>query len=182
MRNYLTFNKNSVVGQIVAIFFIEISSAAAFAVFFSGLSLYLTQKEVHSEYSATLITGLFLSLNYFLPLVGGSIANYLISCKKLYCLGTALSLFGCIILALGNNLYLGLSLFLMSSLVTNVCLKMFITELFDESQVKQRIAAFMWSYVGMNAGFLLGYFISGYSTNHNSYTYLFMFKIGRAHV
>ncbi|MBX3709483.1 MAG: MFS transporter [Gammaproteobacteria bacterium] len=175
MSKYISSTKNSIIGQIIAIFFIEISSSAAFAVFFSGLSLYLTQKEIHSEYSATLITGLFLSLNYFLPFIGGSIANTLISCKKLYCLGTLLSLAGCSILAFGNNLYLGLSLFLMSSLVTNVCLKMFITDLFDESQVKERRAAFMWSYAGMNAGFLMGYFISGYSTNHNSYTNLFMF-------
>lgn len=175
MRKYISYTKNTIVGQIVAIFFIEMISSAALAVFFSGLSLYLTQKAGHSEYSATLITGLFLSFNYFLPFIGGSIANYLTSCKKLYCLGTILSLAGCLLLAFGHNLYLGLSLFLMSSLVANVCLKMFITELFDESQIKQRRAAFMWRYVGTNAGFLIGCFISGYSTNHNTYTSLFVF-------
>ncbi len=170
-----TLLNNNVIKQVITIFFIEIGSSAAFAVLFSGLSLYLTQQKIYSEQHATLITGLFLSLNYFLPFIGGALSNYLISCKNLFCLGLVLSLIGCYLLAFDINLYLGLSLFLMSSLVTNVCLKMFITYLFEAGQIKQRRIAFMWSYIGMNAGFLIGFFISGYSSNRNSYTNLFIF-------
>ncbi len=164
-----------VIKQIITIFFIETSSSAAFAFFFSGISLFLTQQKFFSEHDATVITGLFLSLNYFLPLIGGVLANYLISCKKLYCMGIVMSLIGCYFLSFDINLYLGLSLFLMSSLVTNVCLKMFITNLFEVEQRQQRRIAFMWSYIGMNAGFLLGFFISGYSFNQNNFADLFRF-------
>ncbi|MFZ2315075.1 MAG: MFS transporter [Gammaproteobacteria bacterium] len=167
-------NKRPITSQIIAICFIKFSASIAFAVIFSGLSLYLTQKEMQSSASATLITGLFLSLNYFLPFIGGTIANRLISSKKLYCLGTGLSFIGCLMLAYGNNFYLGLSLFLVSSLVGNVCLKTMVTDLFHADQVKERRTAFVWSYVGMNAGFLIGCFISGYGSNHNSFTSLFV--------
>lgn len=173
MENSLIKNKN-IIGQITAIFFTQASSAAAYAVFFSGLSLYLTQEELFTKEAATVITGLFLSLNYFLQLIGGMIANRIITYKKLYCLGSAVSVGGCILLSYAVNLKVGLALFLMSSLVTNVCLNMFITKLFREDQVNERRIAFIWNYVGMNLGFLIGGFLSGYYTILNSYSHLFM--------
>lgn len=173
MENSFIKNKN-IVGQITAIFFTQASSAAAYAVFFSGLSLYLTQKELFTKEAATAITGLFLSLNYFLQLIGGIIANRVITYKKLYCLGSTVSVAGCLLLAYAINLKLGLALFLMSSLVSNVCLNMFITKLFRDDQVNERRIAFIWNYVGMNLGFLVGGFLSGYYTILNSYSHLFM--------
>ena len=166
-------NKN-IIGQIAAVFFIEASITTAFAVFFSGLSLYLTHKELYSKESAAIMTGLFLSAHYFLQLVGGVIANRLITYKKLYCLGSIMSVVGCVLLAYGANLKVGLSLFLMSSLVTNVCLRMFITRLFDDSQVVGRRIAFVWNYVGMNLGFLMGGFLAGYYTIKNNYFNLYI--------
>ena len=59
-RIFKPTNKN--IGQITAIFFIQASSSAAFAVFFSGLSLYLTQQEYFTKEAATVITGVFLSV------------------------------------------------------------------------------------------------------------------------
>ena len=81
---------------------------------------------------------------------------------------------GCILLSYAINLKVGLALFLMSSLVTNVCLNMFITKLFHEDQVNERRIAFIWNYVGMNLGFLIGGFLSGYYTILNNYSHLFM--------
>ncbi len=175
MRNGLPSEQNkSHIGQITALFFIQASAAAAFAVFFSGLSLYLTQKELYSKESAAIVTGLFLSFNYILQLVGGFMANRIITYKKMYCLGSAISVMGCLLLAYGVNSSIGLSLFLMSSLVTNVCLRMFITRLFHDEQVTERRVAFLWNYVGMNLGFLIGGFLSGYYTLLNSYSHLFI--------
>lgn len=164
----------SIIGQTIALFFIEASAATTFAVFFSGLSLYLTHRELYSIESATLLTGLFLSFNYFLQLVGGMMVNRIITYKKFYCLGSAISVAGCLLLAYGSNLKIGLALFLMSSLVTNVCLRMFITRLFQDNQVSERRVAFIWNYVGMNLGFLIGGFLSGYYTLLNSYSHLFI--------
>jgi dipeptide/tripeptide permease len=166
--------RKQVSGQVTAIFFIQSSSAAAFAVFYSGLSLFLTQKTSYSKESAAIITGLFLSFNYFLPLIGGMIANRIISLKLLYCLGTLFSFIGCLFLAYNIDLYIGLSLFLMNSLVTNVCLNMFITKLYDNNQVIERRVTFIWNYVGMNLGFLIGYFFTGYSSIANNYFGLFI--------
>ena len=159
--------------KLIAIFFIQASSASAFAVFYSGLSLYLTKSQNLTSHVATLITGMFLSLNYFLPLIGGLMATHLISYKKLYCLGSSLGFIGCLVLSNKINLYLGLALFLMASLVTNVCLNMFITQMFDSSQVNQRRVAFIWNYIGMNLGFLIGYFLTGLHSISSNYSGIF---------
>lgn len=168
-ENY--FNKN-VSGQLIAIFLVQASSTIAFAVFYSGLSIYLTQNKNFPQESATYITGLFLSFNYFMPLLGGIIANRFVSYKKLYFLGTAASFFGCLFLA-RSYLFIGLSLFLLSSL-TNVCLKMFLTQLFSTEQKVQRRVAFLWNYTGINFGFMLGFLLTGFFTLSNSYFYLFI--------
>jgi len=165
------FNKGAL-GQVTAIFFIQASSAIAFAVFFSGLSIYLTENKNFPQGTASLITGLFLSLNYFLPLIGGFIANRYMSYKNLYYLGTLFSFVGCLLLA-WDHLYIGLALFLVGSLV-KVCLNLFLTQLFSPDETVQRKIAFMWNYIGMNLGFMLGYLLTGFSTISNNYFYLFL--------
>lgn len=167
------FFQKEVFGQIAAIFFIQASSTTAYAVFYSGLSIYLTQHKLFSQELAATITGLFLSLNYCLPLIGGVLANRIISYKTLYLLGTLLSLTGCLLLAYSGYLYISLALFLMGSLV-NVCLNMFLTQLFSLEQKTERRIAFIWNYIGMNLGFMLGYFFTGFSVISNSYFYLFI--------
>ena len=159
--------------QLLAIFIIRVSCSMAFAVFFSGLSLYLIQSLHFQKLTATAIAGLFLSLNYFLPLIGGLFATRVIEYKKLYCLGTFLSCLGCVSLAKNYNLFIGLSLYLMNSLVSNVCLNMFVTSIYEKHQVAERRVGFVWNYIGMNIGFLGGYFLTGFSTILNSYTNLF---------
>lgn len=165
--------KSSIAGQIAAIFFIQATSTSAFAVFYSGLSIFLTKNRILSQESAAVITGVFLSLNYLLPLIGGAVANRIISYKRLYNLGAISSLLGCILLTSGSYLYLALSLFLMSS-VSKVCLNMFVTQLFSSEQTTERRIAFTWNYVGMNLGFMIGFFLTGFSTLSNSYYYLFL--------
>ncbi len=167
--------KNKSRRPILAIFFIQASSSTAFAFFFAGLSLYLTQNKLYSKESATAMTGLFLSFNYFLPLLGGMIAGKIISYRKLYCIGSLYCLCGCLLLAAGIDLYLGLAAFLIKSFVSNVCLNMFVTDLYTKDQVTERRVAFIWSYTGMNLGFFAGFFLSGFSLLANSYTHLFIF-------
>ena len=163
--------------QIVAIFLVEITSSIAFAVFFSSLSLFLTQSIGLSKISAAAITGVFLSFNYFLQLIGGIIANKLVTYKKLFLLGLSSSLVGCIILGFTHYLYLGLSLFLMSSLVTNVCLNMFITQIFRLHETKKRRIAFIWNYIGMNLGFMIGFFLTGLLSLYEKFSYIFIIMI-----
>lgn len=165
-------NKNTI-GQMIAIFFIQASSTIAYAVFYSGLSIFLTQNKHYSQEKSAIITGLFLSLNYFLPLIGGVIANRLITYKKLYYMGTVTSLLGCLLLVQGTYLHLSFALFLMGSLA-NVSLSMFVTQLFTSDQKTERRIAFTWNYIGMNLGFMIGYLLTGFSTISNSYHYLFL--------
>ena len=101
-------NDKNYIGQIIAVFFVQVTSSAAFAVFFSGLSLFLTEKEYYSKESATILTGLFMSFNYFLPLIGGVIVDRIISSKQLYSIGAFFSFLGCLLLAKNTNLFLGL--------------------------------------------------------------------------
>lgn len=170
---YGELKKKFNVSQVLAIFFIQATSTIAYAVFYSGLSIFLTQNKHYSQQSSATLTGLFLSLNYLLPLIGGMIANRIISYKNLFILCGIASFFSCLVLASGHYLHFSLALFLMSSLA-NVSLSMFVTQLFSPEQVAERRAAFTWNYVGMNVGFMLGYLLTGFSTIANSYYYLFV--------
>lgn len=174
MNNIFKTNllRNNITGQLFTIFLIQTSAAAAFAIFYSGLSIYLTQNKHFSKELAAQVTSLFLSLNYFLPLIGGLIANRFISYKRLYFMGTLASFAGALLLS-ANYLYLGLALFLINSLA-NVCITVFLTQLFSPAQKTERRVAFIWNYMGMNLGFMLGYFLTGFSTLANNYFHLFI--------
>jgi POT family proton-dependent oligopeptide transporter len=165
--------KKNILGQIITIFFVQASSTIGYAIFYSGLSIYLTQNKHYSHQASAVVTGLFLSLNYFLPLIGGFMADRTITYKNLYYLGTLSSLAGCLLLISNHFLHLAFALFLIGSL-SNVCLKMFVTQLFTREQNNERRAAFTWNYVGMNVGFMIGYFLTGFSTLSNNYHYLFI--------
>ena len=159
--------------QVMAVFFIRCSATTAFALFFSGLYLYLTSYlHIDGGLSAT-ITAVFLAFNYILPLVGGELASRWVSYKILYSLGTLVGAAGCLVLSYTSQHFLGLSFFLMSSLVTSVCLNMIITQAFSEENKVARRVAFTWSYVGMNVGFLLGFALTGYFSLNDKYSSLF---------
>lgn len=176
--NLLNINQkwfpSRILGQITTVFFLEASSAIAFSIFYAGLSIYLTNKALLTKEISTSITSLFLALNYFLPLLGGILASKIISYKRLYLIGVLFSFIGCLILANGKYIYYGLSLFLINSLASKVCLRMFITNLFDKDHINERRIAFIWSYMGMNFGFLIGFFLTGFFTNLNNYKLLFI--------
>ena len=160
-------------GQIITVFFLEANSAIAFSIFYAGLSIYLTNTLFMSKDISTSITGMFLALNYFLPIIGGLLTTQLITYKRLYIVGMFFSFIGCLILAQEKLVFYGLSLILINSLVSKICLRMFITHLFEKEQVSERRVAFLWSYIGMNVGFLIGFFLTGFFTNLNNYSLLF---------
>lgn len=172
--NYEFGFSGKIIRQVAAIFTIQASSTISFAVFFSGLSLYLTNHLQFTENSATSITAVFLAFNYFLPLIGGSVANKLVSYKNLFCVGIAVSGIGCLALAYTDFYNLGFSLFLISSLVSSVCINMFLTQLFPSSAKAERRVAFIWNYVGMNLGFMLGFALTGWFSLENNYHDLFL--------
>lgn len=161
------------VGQVTTVFFLEASSAIAFSIFYAGLSIYLTNHALLTQKTAIAITGMFLALNYFLPLIGSVLVSKIITYKRLYLIGIIFSFIGCLILAGGKFIYFGLSLFLINSLSSKVCVRMFVTNLFDKDHIRERRVAFLWSYIGMNTGFLIGFLLTGFFTNLNNYTLLF---------
>lgn len=161
-------------GQVIVLFFMQICSTIAFAVFYSGLSIFLSQHHHLTKELASLVTGIFLALHYFLPLIGGIIAGRLITYKRLYLFGSLWGIVGCVLVGFTSYFYLGFSLYLINSLVSNVCLNMFATQLFKAEQIKERRIAFFWKYVGMNLGFMLGTLLVGFSSLANNYHVLFM--------
>ncbi len=164
---------NSRLNQLLIIFFIQGCSITAFAVFYSGLSIFLSQNKWLSQESAALITGIFLSLNYVLPLIGGLIANRIISYKRLYFVSVISSIIGCSLLAKGGFIILGLSFYLAGSLA-NICLNFFVTQQFTCDQTVERRVAFMWNYLSVNIGFMIGYLMTGFFSLSNSYDLLFL--------
>lgn len=164
--------------NLIYVFIIRLTSTVAFAVFYSGLSLILTKQKLISLEMATIITGLFLSLNFFLPTLGGTLAKFFNSYKQLYCIANIFSVVGCILLAANKNIYLGLSLILINSLLAHVCIKMFVINLFTDEQTQQRKTAFLWNYVAMNIGALLGFCLCGYFFIQNDLAILFEIMAG----
>ena len=161
-------------GKLIALSFIQVASSVAFAFFFSGLSIFLVNNHLVTHREAALTTGLFLSLHYWLPLLGGALVDRLITCKNIFQLGIVFNIVGCVLLASEAYVYIALGCCLMNSLVKNICLNLFITELFNKNEIQKRRVAFVWNYLGMNVGCMLGYLLTGISDLTNNYQIIFL--------
>jgi POT family proton-dependent oligopeptide transporter len=72
-----------------------------------------------------------------------------------------------------HHLHLSLSIFLMGSLVNQVCNIMFIYEAVGQNELLIR-RTMLWNYAIMNVGVLLGVSFSGFTAIHYKYNYLFI--------
>ncbi len=149
--------------NLTAIYAIQTTSILAFAILFSTLVLYMTQKMGLSAKFANAIMGGFVAFRYGLHLLGGYFSGRWLSNRKIFSIGVLLQILACFFLmdTSLNHFYLGLSCFLLGVGLNMTCINMILTQLFDAKD-KRRESAFLINYSFMNIGFLLGYSLAGY--------------------
>lgn len=142
---------------------IQVFSTMSFAVLYSTLILYATQKLKLSIPAATAMMGTFGAFNYGLHLLGGYFGGRLFSWRFLFSIGMVCTFSGCLFLSIPevNYLYIGLTFFLIGSGLNVTCLNMMVTQLF-EPEDKKRETAFFWNYAAMNIGFIAGFCMAGH--------------------
>lgn len=159
------------------LFFIRLGAVTSYSVMFSTLSLYLVNQFGLKSYIASDIVGIFVAFVYILPLIASFLGQRLLPFSSLFITGVCWQVVGALILTL-NNLewaYWGLSLFLMGSMVSSISINMLITQSYATHEVVERKSAFLWNYSGMNAGFLIGYVVSGFFQLNHNYATLFIY-------
>ncbi len=161
------------------LFFIQIFSTLSFSVLYSTLVLYATKGLSLNADTAIAITGSFVAFNFFLHLLGGYIGGRFLSYRLLFASAMVIQTLGCVILSLTSleSLYWGLAIFLTGCGLNVTCVNCMVTQLFEPHD-KNREAAFLWNYSGMNVGFFIGFTISGILQLHQNYSLLFLFAAG----
>jgi POT family proton-dependent oligopeptide transporter len=157
-------------------------STLSFAILYSTIVLYATQKLHLSEIVATSIMGSFCAFNYGLHLLGGYLGGRFISWRFLFVIGMLLQVVSCLLLSIANLdfFYYGLALFLAGSGLNVTCINMMVTQLFEPHD-KRRESAFLWNYALMNVGFFIGFSVAGYFQIIQNFSLLFILaSIGNA--
>ncbi|WP_153006788.1 peptide MFS transporter [Aeromonas schubertii] len=159
-----------------ALFFIQTFATLGFAVLYSTLVLYATQRLGFSETQANAMMGVFGAFNYGLHLFGGYLGGRYLSNRNLFVLGMVLQVTGCYVIAEtgADGLYWGLAMFLTGSGLNVTCLNMMLTQRFTPDD-HRRESAFLWNYAGMNLGFFIGFSVAGYFQLAADYHSLFLF-------
>jgi proton-dependent oligopeptide transporter, POT family len=164
------------------LFFVQMASTLGYAVLYSSLVLYATERLQFSNEKAALVMGVFGAFNYGLHLFGGYLGGRFMSNRNLFVIGMLLQVWGCGWIAQGavEGLYWGLALFLTGSGLNVTCLNMMLTQRFAPEDTR-REGAFMWNYAGMNIGFFIGFAVAGHFQLQQQYSSLFWFAtVGNA--
>lgn len=153
-------------------------STFSYAVLFSSLALYLTNRLEFQPSLANGIVGLFLALNFALHLLGGYIGSRLLSYRTLLALSILFEITGITLLSwsITEYIYLGLSFFLIGCGFGSTCLKCLLTQKFEPHDTRRETAFFI-NYSAMNIGFFLGFIASGYFDMQSNYQDLFQLSI-----
>ncbi|WP_367607896.1 peptide MFS transporter [Legionella sp. W05-934-2] len=159
---------------VAPLYYIQAFSTFSFAILYSSLALFLTQQLGYSQTASNSIVGLFLAFNFVLHLFGGMIGGSLLSNRNLYFITSIMQCVGMLLLAISpqTTLFIGLSLFLVGCGLNTTCYNTMLTQRFKADD-NRRETAFFSSYSWMNAGFLAGYFLSGFYDFTNDYSQLF---------
>lgn len=155
----------------------QLFSTISYAVLYSTLILFITQKLQLSATAANSILGLFIAFNYALHLVGGYVGGRLFSYRRLYIIGMILQIISFAIFAMEsvNALYWAMAMYLAGAGLNVPCINMMLTQQF-EPESTQREASFMWVYAAMNIGYLIGFFIAGVFQKSLNFYGMFIFS------
>ena len=157
------------------LFFIQMFSTLAFGVLNFTLALYMTNALKLNDNVAIGITATFVAFNFFLHLLGGYVGGRFLSYRILFSIGMMAQLIGCLWIAIPTLpfFFWGLAAFLTGAGINVTCVNCMLTQLFQPND-KRRETAFLWNYSGMNIGFFIALYVSGYYFKQNNYHTLFI--------
>lgn len=157
------------------LFFIQAFTTLSYAVLFSGLIFYLTNALKMPDKLATDLTASFVALSFFLNLLGGWIGGRLFSFRVLLVIAILLQLVGLLLISSANTkiLFWALAIFLGGNGFNLTCINFLLTQKFAPED-KRREKAFLWNYSARNAGYMIGFAMSGYFLLTGNYSRLFL--------
>jgi len=174
----LSIINNRMPKEAVPFFWTKCFSTIGYANLYSTLILFLENGLGKSPAIAASITGVFITFNYFLHLLGGFLGGNFISYRNLFLVGMLLELTGSICMLFSNiNIYIGLSIFLAGCGIYVSSLNCILTGMFRKEETTLRESAFFWVYAGVNFGFFIGVTLGGYFHMSGNYHHLFITSI-----
>lgn len=155
---------------ILNLHFINVLTTFGYAVIYSSLTIYLIKIFKISHNYANGIVGLFIAINFALHLLGGYIGGRLLSNRALFIVTMLFQMIGLYILSWSglNFLFFGLSVFLVGCGINTTCYNCMFTQQFDQNDPR-RETAFFYNYCAMNAGFFIGFIVSGFFDLRGNY-------------
>ena len=147
---------------------IEMWERFSFYTMQSILVLYASAKILNgglgwSQANALRLTGIYGSLVYISPLLGGYIADKILGNKVCLLIGAIIMMFGHIFLAFHDTtfFFVGLTLLIIGSGLLKPTITAMVGEFYTKDESLQKERAFAYFYMSINIGAILGTFISG---------------------
>ncbi len=144
----------------IKIVLLRLFSFVGYCVFYSTLTLFLLSTGLDKS-TVVLYTSSFLALNYFVTLVGGWFLPWIYDYKKLFIVAGIFYLLGAYLFFISHVFILGLSLFVMGSLLFDSTFILVVTRLFEHNKPLLQKGLFM-GYLGMNLAGLIGFGLAGW--------------------
>jgi POT family proton-dependent oligopeptide transporter len=150
-------------------------STISFAMFFSSLTLYLNEYLHFSFTKSSLISGVYFSVHFMMPLLGSFLINRYFSPRVLILTSSLSIALGSLLIYLhqADLLYIGLSFAMFGSGLSSISINCYINQRLQDHHL-ERDRLFHYSYSFTNAGFLLGFGIGGYFEVAHLYAYLYL--------
>lgn len=171
---------------------IQLFAIFGFAALLAMLNQYLQAQGMPIE-KANLLTASFFALNFLLHFLGGSLGGCLISYRSLFTWSLSLQVLGLVLMSpstllphslalMGmplsalNVIILGMAFFVTGSGLNVSCVNMMLTQLFDNTDHRRRVA-FSVNYSLMNVGFFISYIITNFWQVNASFGAIFFISI-----
>ncbi|AIT09636.1 alkaline phosphatase [Candidatus Francisella endociliophora] len=167
--------KDLKVRQFSVLWFVELWERYAFYSFQALFMLFITASHI-SESQGYLIFGIFASLIYITPTIGGYLSDKYIGIKKALLIGAIFLLFGYIILAIATDLRhvsWALSLIIVGNGLFKPAPTALISKIFNDNP-SQSHSAFTLYYMGVNIGSFLAIAFTPIIAQYTSYSYAFI--------
>lgn len=157
--------------EIRSLFFIKIFTTYSYAVLYSSLVIYMTKDLGVSSLYAMGIVGVFISLNFLLHFLGGFSGGKFVSNRMLLAFGMVMELIGVVMIF--KSLLIGLGIFLTGSGLYATSINAIMIQRYKQEDSRREVASY-WIYSGMNLGFFIGHFVSGYFHIQSNYNNIFI--------
>lgn len=149
------------------LFFTELWERFGFYTLQTIIVLYMTQSLLYSDEKTYLLYGVFGSLIYFTPVLGGYLADRFMGFRQSIAIGGILFIIGYILTAVPDEktFYIGLSIVILANGFFKPCVSSVVGQLYLHDDPR-RDSGFTLFYMGINIGSLIPPLITGFLVAH----------------